>query len=280
MDASQSPSPASSSSSTSSFSSSSSRVPLLPSQEPRNLFRSPLRTSLDSDDGPLSSHALLVHPTRSPHHSTVIWLHGLGESPSSLRSLFHTVRLPHSRVVVPRAPLLPISGMDEAEERCWYDLLDRHIGEGMREDEEGIEAMAVQLRALIDEEVALGVPHARLALAGVAQGGALAVHVALSMPEAQRLAGVACVSGYLPLQSRYPQRLTDAGRRTPLLVVHGKADRAIDWQWAQSGWELLERCGVRHVERRVEHAMNHQLTHAQFAHTMHWLQERTAPTAP
>ena len=249
--------------------------PLPPSQQPHNLYRSPLRESLDNDDGPLSAHSLVVEPTRLPHRSSLIWLHGLGESLTSLRPLLQSMRLPHLRVVAPRAPLRAITGLDEAEERSWFDVLQPHIGEGMREDEEGIEAMAERVRALIDEEVGQGVPYHRIALAGVAQGGALAVHVALAMPQGRRLAGAASVSGYLALSSRYPSRLSEEGRRTPLLVVHGQADRAIDWEWAKRGWEALERGGVRRIERRVEHAMNHQLTHQQFAHTLTWLEEAT-----
>ena len=255
--------------------SSSPTPPLLPSERPHNLFRSPLREVVDDDDGPLSAHALVVEPARLPHRCSLIWLTGLGESLTSLRGLFQATRLPHLRVVAPRAPRMPITGLGEAEERSWYDLLQPRIGEGMKEDEEGIDAMAERVRALIDEEVARGLPHHRIALAGVAQGGALAVHVAMAMPQGCRLAGVASVSGYLALPSRYPTRLSEEGKRTPLLVVHGKADRAIEWDWAQRGWEALEKGGVRRIECRVEHSMDHHLTHRHFADTLAWIEEVT-----
>ena len=247
--------------------------PLLPSQLPHNLYRSPLRVSLDSDDGPLSSHALILDPTsRKPPTSSLIFLHGLGETPTFLRPLFQAVRLPHTRVVVPRAPLLPITGLGEMEERTWFDLLQPTIGEGMPEDEEGLDLMAVQVRQLIDEEVGRGVPYHRIVLMGVAQGGALAVHVGMGMGGGQQLGGVGSVSGYVAVRERYPQRLTEAGRRTPLLVLHGRADRAVEWEWAKRGWEELERGGVSRIERRVEHSMNHQLTHLHFAQLMDWVQ--------
>ena len=271
-----------SSASSTSFPSSVPPPPLLPSQLPHNLYRSPLRVSLDSDEGPLSSHALILDPPgRVRPTSSLIFLHGLGESPTFLRPLFHAVRLPHTRVVVPRAPLLPITGLDEMEERTWFDLLHPTIGEGTTaEDEEGIDLMAEKVRQLIEEEVARGIPYHRIVLMGVAQGGAMAVHVGMGMGEGHQLGGVGVVSGYLALRGRYPQRLTEAGRRTPLLVLHGRADRAIEWDWARKGWEALEKEGVKNIERRVEHSMNHQLTHLQFAQLMDWVQQTLPVLTP
>ena len=140
--------------------------------------------------------------------------------------------------------------------------------------------MAVKVRELIAEEAARGVPYHRMVLAGVAQGGALATHVALGMGQGQQLGGVVSVSGYVPLRGRYPQRLTEAGKNTAVLVVHGRADRAIEWEWAKKGWEQLEREGVKDIERRVEHGMSHQLTQLHFAQVMDWIKQRLTPPRP
>jgi predicted esterase len=230
----------------------------------------PRNETEEDERASLSSQALSIVPS-GQHRSSLIWLHALGETPESLRGLFQTVRMPHTKLILPRAPLLPITALQDQEERAWYDLLEPEMAEGMREDEAGIDSMAARLQELIEEESLL-VDSGRIVIAGAAQGGALAVHVALGLKGGRSLAGAVCISGYVPLLSRYPQRI-GAGNRTPVLVVHGKADRAVEWEWARRGWDRLEASGVK-VERRVESATDHQLSMHSFHSSMDWADER------
>ena len=224
----------------------------------------------EDDDGPLTTHATVIHPTQQ-HHSTVVWLHGLGESVPGLLPAFRSLRLPHTRLVLPRAPKLPITALDEDEERSWFDVKEETMHDGMDEDEHGMDDMAGQIEALLADEERL-IDSSHIVLAGTAQGAAMAAHVGLARPANRQLAGIAAISGYLPLPHRYPQRLDDGGRRTPVLVVHGKGDRVIPWEWARQGWERLRALGVP-VEQRADQVMTAQLSMQQFTHTFMWIND-------
>ena len=243
-----------------------------PSTIPSDLYRSPMRDSADDDDdGPLASHASIINPTQQ-HRSTVVWLHGLGEPVGGMLPAFRSLRLPHTRLVLPRAPKLPITALDEDEERCWFDVRSESVHDGMEEDEAGMDDMARQIEALLAEEERLVASPSQIILAGTAHGAAMAAHVALARPANRQLGGLVAISGYLPLPHRYPQRLGEGGKRTPVLALHGKGDRVIPWEWARHGWERLRALGVP-VEQRADQGMSAQLSMEQFAHTFMWIND-------
>ena len=223
------------------------------------------------DDGPLSSHASVIQPTQQ-HRSTVLWLHGLGEPVGAMLPALRALRLPHTRIVLPRAPKLPITALDEDEERCWFDVRQEAMSDAMDEDEAGMDDMARQIDALLCEEERLVASSSHIVLAGTAHGAAMAAHVALARPAGRQLGGLVAISGYLPLPQHYPQRLGEGGRRTPLLALHGKGDRVIPWEWARKGWERLRALGVP-VELRADQWMTAQLSMEQFAHTFMWISD-------
>lgn len=243
-----------------------------PSPIPSDLYRSPMRDSNDDDDtGPLSSHATVINPTQQ-HRSTVVWLHGLGEPVGGMLPAFRTLRLPHTRLVVPRAPKLPITALDEDEERCWFDVKEERMYDGMEEDEGGMDDMGAQIEELLADEERLVASPSHIVLAGTAHGAAMAAHVALARPTNRQLAALVAISGYLPLPHRYPQRLGEGGRRTAVLALHGKGDRVIPWEWARQGWERLRVLGVP-VEQRADQWMSAQLSMEQFTHTFMWIND-------
>ena len=237
-----------------------------------DLYRSPMRDRADDDDdGPLASHASIIQPTQQ-HRSTVVWLHGLGEPVGGMLPAFQSLRLPHTRLVLPRAPKLPITALDENEERSWFDVKEEAMHDGMEEDERGMDEMAVQIEALLAEEERLVSSPSQIVLAGTAHGAAMAAHVALARPANRQLGGLVAISGYLPLPHRYPQRLGEGGRRTPVLALHGKGDKVIPWEWARQGWERLRGMSVP-VEQRADQLMAAQLSMEQFTHTFMWISD-------
>ena len=243
-----------------------------PSPIPSDLYRSPMRDSNeDDDDGPLASHAAIIQPTQQ-HRSTVVWLHGLGEPVGAMLPALRSLRLPHTRLVVPRAPKLPITALDEDEERCWFDVRSEAMHDGMAEDDVGLDDMAGRVEALLAEEERLVASPSHIVLAGTAHGAAMAAHVALARLANRQLGALVAISGYLPLLHRYPQQLGEGGRRTPVLALHGKGDRVIPWEWARQGWERLRALGVP-VELRADQWMTAQLSMEQFAHTFMWIDD-------
>lgn len=69
------------------------------------------------------------------------------------------------------------------------------------EDEEGMLKSSALISRIIADEVTSGTPSSRIILGGFSQGGAMSLLVGLTGEH--RLAGLAVLSGWLPLKSRF-----------------------------------------------------------------------------
>lgn len=84
------------------------------------MYQSPLTTDLEGTSERLLDDAWIIQPTE--HKGTVVWLHGIGEGLSEAQKIFELMAPKNLRIVVPKAPLIPITALDEKEERTWFDL--------------------------------------------------------------------------------------------------------------------------------------------------------------
>ena len=159
-------------------------------------------------------------------NAAIIWLHGLGADGYDFVPIVPELKLPaavSARFLFPHAEVRPVTINGGMRMRAWYDILGFDRSDA--QDEAGIRASAARVDALIDAQVAGGVPHGRIVLAGFSQGGAIALHVGLRRREA--LAGVMALSTYLPLESTVAAEATPAGRATPVLMCHGAQDPVV-----------------------------------------------------
>jgi phospholipase/carboxylesterase len=172
---------------------------------------------------PLQSYE--VHPGTEPR-ATVIVLHGLGADGSDFLSFADELKLNAVgpvRYVFPRAPVRPVTINGGHAMRAWYDVLGTELQrrEG-REDEAGLRESFQQIHALLDREVARGVPAHRIVLAGFSQGCAITLGAGLRY--GQKLAGLAGLSGYLPLPATLAAERHAANTATPVFLAHGIRD--------------------------------------------------------
>jgi phospholipase/carboxylesterase len=107
--------------------------------------------------------------------------------------------------------------------RAWYDILNMDLVR--REDETGLRDSFAQVHALVDAEVARGVPASRIALGGFSQGCAIAFGAGLRYRE--KLAGLVAMSGYMPLADTLAAERTTANASTPVFQAHGRNDGVI-----------------------------------------------------
>ena len=164
--------------------------------------------------------------TRPKPAWSVLWLHGLGADGHDFAPIVpELVRpdWPGLRFVFPHAPVRPVTINNGVPMRAWYDI--RNLSIDQRADEEGLRASMAEVDALIARERDRGVPASRLLLVGFSQGGALALASGLRRESA--VAGIACLSGYLPLADRTAAELTPAGRATPVFLGHGRQDPVV-----------------------------------------------------
>jgi phospholipase/carboxylesterase len=163
----------------------------------------------------------------APHPSaTVIWLHGLGADGHDFAGLVPELDLsacPPIRFVFPHAPSMPVTVNGGYVMPAWYDILGPNLVS--QQDAAGIQASARAIVALIEHEVARGIPAERIVLAGFSQGCAMALHTGLRLP--RRLAGIMALSGYLPLADRLTAERHPANAQTPIFMAHGTQDPVV-----------------------------------------------------
>ena len=181
---------------------------------------------------------IVVNATKE-HGASVIWMHGLGADGHDFQPVVHALNLPHVRFILPHAPYRPVTLNNGYEMRAWYDIIG--LGGNSPQDDAGIKAMQLQINALIEDELSLGIPANKIMLAGFSQGGAMALHTALRYPKA--LAGILALSTYLPLKPFLSQEKHNANHTIPIFMAHGQFDSIISLETAKASAQVLKENG-------------------------------------
>jgi phospholipase/carboxylesterase len=199
---------------------------------------------------------------------TVIWLHGLGADGHDFEPIVPALSLAAPlHFVFPHAPQRRVTINRGERMRAWYDIVP---GAGPLSADADIRTSAATIEALIDAEVARGVPARRIVLAGFSQGGVIALHTALR--HRRRLAGVMGLSTYLHAHERLVDELSLDNASVPILLCHGLMDPMIPIARAVTAREALRALGYD-VQWR-EYAMGHQLCPQEIADIAGWLNDR------
>jgi len=182
-----------------------------------------------------------VETASSPRYA-VIWLHGLGADGGDFAPMVPELQLqnsPATRFVFPHAPIQPITINRGMAMRAWYDVFP--IDVARREDEHGIRRSEQHIKALIARENQRGIPTEKIVLAGFSQGCAMTLHTGLRLTE--KLAGMICLSGYLPLSNKFAAERQPANQHTPLFLAHGTFDPVIELARAEASRAILLELG-------------------------------------
>ena len=156
----------------------------------------------------------------------VVVLHGLGADGNDFVPIARELDLSAIgavRFVFPHAPIRPVTINGGMRMRAWYDILGTDLVRP--EDEAGLRASLTDVQALLDREAARGIPPTRTVLMGFSQGCAMTLLTGLRSPH--RLAGLAGLSGYLPLAAATAAERSSANHDVPLFLAHGTFDPVI-----------------------------------------------------
>jgi phospholipase/carboxylesterase len=173
---------------------------------------------------------------------SVIWLHGLGADGNDFVPIVRELDLaglPAIRFIFPHAPTMPVTINNGYVMRAWYDIIGTELVR--QEDEKGLRNSQALVEALIAAERARGVPAERIILAGFSQGCAMTIQTGLRHPE--KLAGLLCLSGYVPLAGMIPAERHSANHATPIFMAHGRMDNVIPVSRAEQSRDLLQSLG-------------------------------------
>jgi phospholipase/carboxylesterase len=196
----------------------------------------------------------------------VIWMHGLGADGNDFVPIVNELDLtgcPPIRFVFPHAPTMPVTINGGYVMRAWYDILGADLVK--REDEAGLRASQIEIEKLIAEQKSRGI--SRIILAGFSQGCAMALQTGLRHPE--KLAGLLCLSGYVPLNTVTAAERHPANQDTPIFLAHGRGDQVIPIDRAEKSRDLLLELGYN-VEWH-EYPMQHSVCVEEIDDISAWL---------
>jgi phospholipase/carboxylesterase len=200
----------------------------------------------------------------------IIWMHGLGADGNDFVPMVRELDLaglPGIRFIFPHAKTMPVTINNGYVMRSWYDITG--LEAGRREDEGGLRASQKEIEALIEREKARGIPASRILLAGFSQGCAMAIQTGLRHPET--LAGLLCLSGYVPLSDKLGTERTEASKAMPIFMAHGRYDNVVPFNRAEASRDLLVSLGYQ-LEWH-EYAMQHTLCLEEVQHISAWLKK-------
>jgi len=204
-----------------------------------------------------------------PHPAAcVIILHGLGADGNDFVPIAQELDLAPAgavRFVFPHAPVMPVTINNGYRMRAWYDILGMDMVR--REDEAGLRRSLADVEQLLAREKERGMAPGRIVLAGFSQGSAMALLTGLRHKE--RLAGIAGLSGYLPLQETTAAERTDANALTPIFMGHGEHDNVVDIERGRASRDALHALGYD-VEWH-EYPMAHSVCMEEIADLNGWL---------
>jgi phospholipase/carboxylesterase len=203
------------------------------------------------------------HPT-----ATILILHGLGADGNDFVPIAEELELDQLgpvRFIFPHAPVMPVTINNGYRMRAWYDILG--FAEESAQDEAGLRRSQALVEALIAREKQRGIPAERIVLAGFSQGCAMALLTGLRHPE--RLAGIAGLSGYLPLAEKTAAERSPASLRTPIFLAHGTHDEVIALERAEASRDALLALG--HQVEWHEYLMGHSVSPLEIAELNDWL---------
>jgi phospholipase/carboxylesterase len=202
--------------------------------------------------------------------ASIIWLHGLGADGHDFVPLVRELDLkglPGIRFVFPHATAIPVTINGGYVMRAWYDITGAELMR--REDEVGLRDSQRDVEALIAREKARGIPASNIVLAGFSQGCAMTLQTGLRHPE--KLAGMLCLSGYLPLADKVVHERTEESRDTPIFMAHGRQDNVVPVARAEQSRDLLTTMGYQ-VEWH-EYMMAHTLCLEEVQDISAWLKK-------
>ncbi len=208
-----------------------------------------------------------------PATGSVIWLHGLGADGHDFESIVPQLALPTESAlsfIFPHAPMRSITINNQMPMRAWYDIFD--LNQLEHEDEAGIRASQQAIDSLIEEEINSGIDENRIFIAGFSQGGAMSLHCGLRSQ--RKLAGIICLSAYLPLKNTLTTEASPINNAIPIFMAHGSSDPIVPIHLGQSSCKLL--IAHNYPVDWHEYLMEHQVCASEIKAIATWLLQRTS----
>jgi len=213
--------------------------------------------------------------------ATLIFLHGYGDDadglPLGLAQQFQFYnKMQWLKWVLPYAPR-----NQEAMTRAWYvpkalpnamkpPVPDQEDDENAADDEAGIMKSVDVIDQLVEQEIKDGIPPERILVGGFSQGCAVTMVWGLTGRFRHKVAGVLCLSGYLPLRDRIAGLRSERGVPADekdckqWFYVHGTKDMLVPMKlFMQGNEDLLRWVDKENIDGHVYQGMGHSTNSAE-----------------
>jgi phospholipase/carboxylesterase len=199
--------------------------------------------------------------------AAVIWLHGLGANGHDFVPIVPRLNIPSEigiRFIFPHAPSIPVTINNGTVMPAWYDIyamdMEREI------DTPQIKASAQAIRALIEREIAHGIPSNKVVLAGFSQGGAVILEAGLTF--GKPLAGLMSLSSYFATYKTIEPH--KANLTIPIQIYQGSHDEIVTEPLAKMAESELKKRG--YTPEYKSYPMGHEIHYQEIEDISHWLQ--------
>ncbi|MEC7986498.1 MAG: dienelactone hydrolase family protein [Myxococcota bacterium] len=214
----------------------------------------------------------IIEPPKAATGS-IIWLHGLGADGDDFVPVVPHMQLPDIRFVFPHAPLRSVTVNGGVEMPAWFDILSLTDSPD-RESLVDIEASAMLLDDIIQQEIDAGIPSNRIIVMGFSQGGAMALHVGLRFT--QPLLGLVVMSGYLVKPNLLKVEESFDNKSLPILFCHGTRDLVVPYRKGKSAFEFC--FNKRRDSVLNSYPVGHEVCMEELADIRLWVHQRYALT--
>ncbi|GLB34114.1 putative phospholipase/Carboxylesterase [Lyophyllum shimeji] len=173
------------------------------------------------------------------HTATVIFIHGLGDTGHGWKPVADMFRnepgLRHIKWILPHSPTRSVKANMGIEMPSWFDIYS--FGFETDEDESGMLESAGRINQLISAEVESGTDPSRILLGGFSQGAAMSLLTGLTGD--RKLAGIAALSGWLPMRHKFKTIASPHAAGTPIFWGHGSNDPLVRIQISKESIDIL-----------------------------------------
>ncbi|KAJ4785608.1 Acyl-protein thioesterase 1 [Rhynchospora pubera] len=184
---------------------------------------------------------------------------------------FTVPELAGTKWAFPTAPSAPVTCNDGAIMNSWFDICNAPItSKSVRGLDDVLESVQ-KVHAIIDKEISDGTDPGNIFIAGLSQGGAMAIGSVLLYPNT--LGGGAVFSGFLPFNSPVEDRIFPQAKKTPILWCHGMLDTLVPFEAGEDGKEFLQKLGMN-CEFKAYDGLGHSLDEMELEYFQEWLKHQ------
>ena len=160
-----------------------------------------------------------------------------------------SLKLMKTRVVLPTAPVIPVTINGGMAMHAWFDIAGLTIG--AREDVSGIHAASMALANLVKKEIDSGIPAGSIVIGGFSQGGAVALHTAYVEGFLDvKIGAVVGLSTWLPRGAQILRggknvpKMSSVNAKTALFMGHGTHDPMVQMQFGELSATIIKDGGA------------------------------------